>query len=216
MNQCKRVFLKVVLVCLVLLSIVTTPAHAEIYQVGPNLFTAGIPTNEFQYWTAPEQSGRQRMSNWCWAACLQMVLNFHGKSITQESIVRQMFGANIDAPANMETIADLARYYLTDQYGGYLSIFPETRHITGPRIIEDLINRRPLIVGLFEGATGHAYVLTSVTYSVDANNLPIFYSVVLRDPWPGKQSRQEWSWNDFKTRLGSAMRIRVISSVQIN
>lgn len=215
MHQYNRIILKGIILCAILLS-VANPAHAEIYKIGPNLYTAGIPTNEFQYWVAPEQAGKQRMSNWCWAACLQMVLNFHGKAISQEAIVQQMFGGRIDAPASMDDISYLIKNYLTFQFGGFVAIVPETRNITGPRIVEDLMNRRPLMVGLFEGGTGHAYVLTSVTYSVDANNFPVFHSVVLRDPWPGNPSRQEWSWSDFRARLGAAMRINVNSSVQIN
>ena len=202
---------------ILLVSIFTNVARAEIYQIGPNLFIAGIPTNEFQYWAAPEQMGRQRMQNWCWAACLQMVLNFHGKVISQEAIVSQMFGSRIDAPASLQEVAVLAEYYLKDQFGRYLFIHPSTRNITGPIIVEDLMNRRPLIVGMFDGnVIGHAYVLTAVTYSVDSRNLPIFHSVTLRDPWPGNPSRQEWAWGDFVARLGSAMRVKVISSVQIN
>lgn len=215
----RRCFLFASLLAIVftLLLIIPTIVHAEIYQIGPNLFIAGIPTNEFRYWAAPEQMGRQRMQNWCWAACLQMVLNFHGKVISQEAIVSQMFGSRIDAPASLQEVAVLAENYLKDQFGRYLFIHPSTRNITGPIIVEDLMNRRPLIVGMFDGnVVGHAYVLTAVTYSVDSRNLPIFHSVTLRDPWPGNPSRQEWAWGDFVARLGSAMRVKVISSVQIN
>ena len=47
-------------------------------RLAPNYFVAGIPTDEFRYFAAPESTGRQRQVNWCWAAVVQMVLNAQG------------------------------------------------------------------------------------------------------------------------------------------
>jgi len=48
-----------------------------------------------------------------------------------------------------------------------------------------------LVVGVNMGNSGHAYVLTAVTYGVDQWNRPIFRSVVLRDPWPGNHPQRD-------------------------
>jgi hypothetical protein len=36
----------------------------------------------------PATDGRQRRENWCWAACSQMVMNYHGLEQTQEDLAR--------------------------------------------------------------------------------------------------------------------------------
>lgn len=47
----------------------------------------------------------QRMSQWCWAACIRMVLRTGGTETSQAEIVTDTFGAPVDRPAGtLETI----------------------------------------------------------------------------------------------------------------
>ena len=39
-------------------------------------------------------AARQLNSQWCWAACIKMVLNYYGVSITQKQIVARTYKAN--------------------------------------------------------------------------------------------------------------------------
>ena len=47
----------------------------------------GIKTENFNYYASS-----QRNSNWCWAASIQMILNYYGVNITQEQIVEKSYG----------------------------------------------------------------------------------------------------------------------------
>ena len=59
---------------LVVLNVSTV--RADVQRLGPNLFAAGVPSDQFEFFAAASQAGRQRQSNWCWAASVQMVLNY--------------------------------------------------------------------------------------------------------------------------------------------
>lgn len=177
-------------------------ADAEIQQLGPNLFVAGIPSDQFEFYAAPSFAGRQRQSNWCWAASVQMILNYHGLFVQQEEIVQRIYGAQVDRPAQPPQILTALSGWAPDARGRYSAIQATPYTFSGSQIIKDLAYRWPLIVGLVNpSGGGHAVVVTAVYYSVDQWNNPIFQGVVIRDPWPGNPSRQELSWGEFQQRL---------------
>ena len=88
--------------CLLFASLLPCLGRAEMQQLGPNYFSAGIFSGEFEFFAAPQQQGRQRQQNWCWAATTQMVLNYHGLYVTQEQVVARIFGKLVDSPAEPE------------------------------------------------------------------------------------------------------------------
>jgi hypothetical protein len=94
-NLLIRIIFVILFKCIVALS----NGQANVQQIGPNYFVAGVNTEQFNYVAA---NSRQRANNWCWAACIQMVLNYHGLYITQEDIVRQCYGGLYDAPGGYE------------------------------------------------------------------------------------------------------------------
>jgi ABC-type bacteriocin/lantibiotic exporter with double-glycine peptidase domain len=178
------------------------PAYAEVQKIGPNLYVAGVPSEQFEYYAAPSQAGRQRQTNWCWAATVQMVLNYHGLYVKQEEIVQRIYGAQIDRPASPAQILAALSGWAPDTRGRYSSIQASPYTISASQIVQDLSNRWPLIVGLKTAkGGGHAVVLTAIYYSIDQRNNPVFQRVVIRDPWPGHPSRQELTWTEFQNRL---------------
>lgn len=189
----------------------SSPSNADIARLGPNLFAAAVPSDQFEFFSSPEQDGRQRQTNWCWAASAQMVLNYHGLYVSQEHIVQRIYGAQIDRPANLNQILGALTGWAPDTRGRHSSIHANPYTQSGSQIVEALANRWPLIVGLKNpnGGIGHAVVLTGVTYSVDRFNNPNFRTVIIRDPWPGNRSRQEMSWRDFQARLMFMTRVYV-------
>ncbi|MHC9541508.1 MAG: papain-like cysteine protease family protein [Vulcanimicrobiota bacterium] len=188
-----------------------TVTAQDIRQLSPGLYCAGIPSDEFVYKAAPESSGKQRMTNWCWAACIQMILNFHGVEATQEEIVTRMFGTTIDKPASAEVILAALSGWAVSAKGKPVIISASPMIFKGSDIVADLAYHQPLVVGLTTpNGISHACVLTAVSYSVDQyTNEPLFSSVVIRDPWPGKSSRNEMSWMEFRSRLMFMARVRV-------
>jgi hypothetical protein len=186
-------------------------AFAEIEQVGPNLFVAGVLSTQFEFFAAPGQQGRQRQSNWCWAASVQMVLNYHGLFVSQEQIVQRIYGSQVDQAAQPVHILTALSGWAPDARGRYSAIYATPYTFSGSQIVQDLANRWPIIVGLQNpNGGGHALVVTAVYYSVDQWNNPIFLSVVLRDPWPGSPSRQEMPWTAFQQRLTFMARVYVL------
>lgn len=185
-------------------------AAPEVVQTGPGEWAAGVQSAEFDFAAAPHFAGRQRQANWCWAACIQMVLNYHGLRVSQEDVVRRVYGAQVDLPAQPAQILAALSGWAPDARGRFSAIHASPYVASGSQIVRDLATRWPLIVGLRGAPIGHAYVLTAVHYRVNPyNNEPIFTKVVLRDPWPGNRSRVEMSWSDFQSRLTFMCRVSV-------
>jgi hypothetical protein len=184
----------------------------SILPIGPGLWAAGIPSNEFEFFAAPETAGHQRQSNWCWAACVQMVLNYRGVPVTQEQVVQRIFaGAVPNVPGQPNQILEALSGWAFTRNGQPVILRSSPFAFDGSEIVRDLAERWPIVVGVNMGTSGHAYVLTAVTYGVDQWNRPIFRSVVLRDPWPGNPSRIEVPWLAFQQRWMFMARMRVMA-----
>ena len=180
--------------------------HAEI---GPNLFRAGVPSEHFEYYAAPSVAGRQRQSKWCWAASIQMVLNYHGLNVTQEQIVQRVFGGMYDAPANLNQISYALTGWAPDTRGRFSTIHATLCGLTPSQLITDLSNNWPLIVGLRGWPIGHACVLTTVEYTRIMSGFPWLTKAIYRDPWPGHFSRNEMLWQAFQLRTQYLIRVWV-------
>ena len=205
MIKTKHSLLSTLLLSLFLLLSGTSSADTQPYG-DTGFFVAGVPTNEFVDFAAPETAGRQKMENWCWAACVQMVLNYHGLYVKQQDVVSRIFGDTVDRPANGEQILSALSGWAPDARGRRSAI--QARVHNQPQdhasIIRDLDKKWPLIVGLAGArgaATGHAYVLTAAYFSQDHFGNPIIRKVVLRDPFPGYESRTELDADEFWQRL---------------
>lgn len=182
----------------------------SVQPIGPGLWVAGIPSNEFEFFAAPQTAGLQRQSNWCWAACVQMVLNYRGVPVTQEQVVQRIFaGAVPNVPGQPNQILTALSGWAFTRNGQRVILQSSPFAFDGSEIVQDLAGRWPIVVGVNMGNSGHAYVLTAVTYGVDPWNRPIFRSVVLRDPWPGNPSRIEVPWPQFQQRWMFMARMRV-------
>lgn len=192
------------IILLLLLSTFAEVASGQsIEQLGDNYYGAGVPTAEFEVFAAPQFSGRQRQTNWCWAACIQMVLNYHGLYVSQEQIVQRIYGSLVDQPAGRNEILTALSGWAPNISGGSSYIYCQMGVSNANEITNNLAYKWPLIVGLSNpnGGIGHAYVLTGIYYSTDNYNNTIPDKVVLRDPWPGNNSRQVFSWHEFSQRV---------------
>lgn len=186
--------------------------------VGNNYFSCGIPTNEFEYMRASSVNyGSQVQSNWCWAACIQMVLNYHGLYVSQMDVVTKIYGSPyVNQPANEQQILAALSGWAPDTRGRYSAINAYGGYTSVQEIINGLAGKWPLIVGMShpDGGVGHAYVLTAIYYSnqydMYGNVIAVVPDkVVLRDPWPDNPSRQEFSWAEFQNRCFMAVKVWV-------
>lgn len=170
------------------------------YSKDDGLYWAAIETTYFIPYVA-----QQRSTNWCWAACTQMVLNYQGVNVTQEQIVQRVFGVCIDRPGNAMDIVQGARGWNVD---GHTINARYDYSFVPQRIVDDLVNKYPLVVGLtMPGQNiGHAFVMTGMSFEKEGDAV-YPQSVILRDPWPGNQSRIVISWSEFTNRANTIVHI---------
>jgi len=205
----KKLNLTIILLIALIFSFKTNGQSVQ--RLGPNYYVAGIPTSEFDAWAAEIVSGNQRQANWCWAACSQMVLNYHGLYVTQEQIVTRIFGGLVDSPADEYQIQMALSGWATNVQGRISNIYCQNGFTNVNEITQALSYKWPLIVGLRNpnSSVGHAYVLTAIYYSIDEYNNTIPDKVVLRDPMPGNDGRIEVSWLQFSNSLTMAFKVWV-------
>lgn len=177
------------------------PTLAQIIKKMKQKIQCGIPSNEFEFMRANSlNKGNQVQSNWCWAACVQMVLNYHGLQVSQIDVVTRIYGSPyVDLPANQQQILHALSGWAPDHRGRYSSIIAKGGVCSFNNIQQSLFQKRPLIVGI----NGHAYVLTGLFLNIETDMFRNIREVkpkkvVLRDPWPGNSSRQEMKWKEFK------------------
>lgn len=150
---------------------------------------------------AAAATGGQHLSQWCWAACIEMVFRYYGFNISQEKIVRQTWGTIVDLPGQPHQIlANLNRPWQDDD-GKTFYVMGDAFSANPVTAAQDLSQDMPLIIGTM----GHAMVLTSLQYRRDSFGNGQIIQAVVRDPWPGKGKRllsdEEWYAAAFLARI---------------
>ncbi len=146
----------------------------------------------------------QYSSQWCWAACVQGLFRFYGHSLSQETIVRQVYGGLVDMPVSGAQLLRILNGTWSDDRGVRFRVQADGMSATAETAAHDLANDMPLIIGTYS----HAVVLTAMTYAF----VPSPYGVqtqildaVVRDPWPGRGRRSlsvgEWQSIVFAARV---------------
>lgn len=158
---------------------------------------AGIPSFTFR-------SASQAQSQWCWAACIEMVARHYGHNLSQTTIVRSVFGRLVNLPAMSWNIVQAFNRSWIDDNGRPMStgcdvLWDASMGIARPDAAQIstryLSQNRPLIIGTL----GHAMVLTSVGFTRSAINPSIGMAnyAIVRDPWPGNPSRRRLTPQEF-------------------
>lgn len=140
----------------------------------------------------------QQNTQWCWAACIQMIFAYYGFSISQPRIVYETWGNIVNMPAQpIDIIRDLNKVWIDDRGRRFVA-----RSIVAgnPQMAaQELSMNRPLIIG----ALGHAMVLSALTYRRNKRGSGFVMEAVVRDPWETRGRRvltaQEWNSASFLT-----------------
>lgn len=144
--------------------------------------------------------------NWCWAACIQMVLDYYGISVTQSMIVEQTYGDLYDITANKEDIIDaIDGWNICDQ-----TLEARYEQYKNPQTLIDAVARgKPLIIGLDEDdvSIGHAYVLTHIFFTKDYNNNMTPTRVVVLNPANSEDLEESLDWSEFYERINTIITI---------
>jgi Papain-like cysteine protease AvrRpt2 len=160
--------------------------------------TAGIPSGSLDVVQA-----YQKMPEWCWAACIQMLFTYWGHPVDQKRIVKETWGSIVNMPGQPQQIlADLNRDWKDDNGEDFTSQ-ADSLSVNAATAVVDLKEDRPLIIG----ALGHATVLTALTSDVNTQNGAWnVIAATVRDPLPGNGGKrilspQEWYNINFGARV---------------
>jgi hypothetical protein len=167
-------------------------ANAEI-RCAPHRTLGQICRAEVRYSAIAAVHDPQYQSQWCWAACLSTIFEFHGHPVSQQRIVREVYGAPINMPAFSGTVisAQLNRRWVDDNGNRFWSrlkaVFDADAGfaaINNAGIVGALRRDMPMIIG----ARSHAVVLTAIDFTPTPNG-PRIHAGGCFDPWPGRGAR---------------------------
>ena len=130
----------------------------------------------------------QEKDNWCWAACVQMALQYNGIYKSQTEIVRQVYGSPYNWTASGNEIAEAF-----NGWNGFRVRSFNTK--TAQSFIDEIAAGHPLIIGYEE----HAYLLTHIYYIKTSNGKLFPFKVIIINPKSGKEEGKDWS--DFYYNL---------------
>jgi hypothetical protein len=202
---------KYFILLIILLSTSITEAQ-KLGAVKDKYLYVGVPTKEFN---AIASFGKQHNMNWCWAACVQMVLNYYDIPVVQEQVVKKALGKLIDRPADPIIMFKALNGWEVDVNGKNVLVSSNFYSTSIKEISAFLSTEKPLIIGLSQQGSkvGHAYVLIGIYYQISWNLKKeieyIPHSVLLIDPWPGNENIIDICWSEFVERLNVSFKIWV-------
>lgn len=177
--------------------------------------TVGIETKVFNFFTAA-----QKNSNWCWAASIQMVLNYYGINITQEQIVLRTYGRDRlgripDLPCTIETIHRNLNNWNIDNSGKSYSVsaYFGQGAPNAVQLVNQLALFKPIIIAYRYYDVSHIMVITAVEYVKLLPDIIRIEKVIVRDPWPDQRNLMTLGRNEFN---GTTIKSKILGYWFIN
>ncbi len=145
----------------------------------------GVSSSKMNYYASS-----QKNSQWCWAASIQMVLNYYGVKISQEQIVARTYGTDPygrlpNWAGSFEAITANLNNWGVDNSGREYKVRASLNWgaPTPAVLLRELSKKRPVIVGYRGPQGGHAVVITAAS-STKSPYGPIIQTITVRDPMP--------------------------------
>jgi hypothetical protein len=200
-------FLVIILLCLPL-----SAKAQQVRQIGANLFEVGVNQNEINYlFSTNANAGKQIQSQWCWAASIQMVLNYHGLQVKQAQLVEKLFGGRqVNQAVNANQILSALRGWHPNSDGQLQQVFSQEIAFSELAIITALSYKWPLLAGLNNGNSGHAMVLIGARYSIAPDGHIQISQLSFIDPLPTAPPIVQLSGNAFRQKCTALIKILVI------
>ncbi len=172
----------------------------------------------FQNSNGSSFAGSQRRSNWCWAACLELLLRYHGVDESQESLVYRAFGETCDRPGRLIDLKkSVPRQTKQGPDGHSVSIDFSTVSLSEAVILRNLRNAQPLLLGV-QGSgqyVGHDVLITGAVYK--ANKQGQRESILrLKLVDPAVEPGDRLKFMDWDQALQSYNRIGVLNFAMID
>jgi len=160
--------------------------------------------SDFQFSTVS-----QKQDQWCWAACITMVLNYYDIPCTQEEVVMRTYGTLVNYPArDLYQIAYYLNGWGMTGQGRKVMVRAESyQFVPFQGIIQELQSGRPFIIGVGNGYSGHVVVCYGVDWMNTAQG-PYVSKFYVYDPWPGNGHR-EWNTEELNQYWVGAIGIQV-------
>ncbi|MHB1686077.1 MAG: C39 family peptidase [Ignavibacteriaceae bacterium] len=159
---------------------------------------------------------------WCWAASVQLILNYYGAKVSQEDIIKRSFSVRDpygELPAwskNFDKVSDkLNRWVIWYKRVKYIVSVKFVRGAPSPEtLMSELKNNYPVIMADSDSTNGmHAVICTAVGI------LPSYYGTVykeimVRDTYPDcrdktSDQRVNWAASEIPKRVSSYWLIHV-------
>lgn len=148
----------------------------------------------------PVSATPQKKTQWCWAACIESLLSYHGVKVPQEIIVQRTFGGLHNEPGYPHQIVGNMNRTDTDVRGRHYSVQATHYGTINPVVMaNELLRNKPMIVG----SQGHATVLTGMKYQ-KTNMGTNIEQVTVYDPWFGAirtYKPSEWGNMNFAAKV---------------
>ena len=173
-------------------------------QLDANLYVT--KSTGFDYFTAS-----QRDIGYCWAAAVQMVLNYQDIPVDQEFIVRRIRGDSPDVTGSLSDITNALSGTSLNIRGtpAILNVNPFGSY--GLELVADVATNWPVIAGLKDegAAIGHVVVVAGVEFSMYVYGDVIIHKVLVFDPFV-KEGEGKWmSCEEFRPLADFFVRTRV-------
>lgn len=149
--------------------------------------SVGIPTAQFNF-----VSAAQLQNEWCWAAAVQMVLNWYHLPITQSEVVERIYGRPVDAAVSEDVITQALSGVGRDRAGNLLQVRALRKQGIPPGglLVGEMERERPMLVTIHSSQSMlHAMVITSAEYKRTKNGVFIS-ALIVRDPNPVFKNRR--------------------------
>jgi hypothetical protein len=141
----------------------------------------GIPSATFNF-----VASAQETEVWCWAASVQMILNYYGLSVTQAEVVSRIFGGPAVTTASDSVISAALNGWGFNKFGRPVTI--TSWGAPGPPnpavLLNELSQGHPILLTFQSGPnSGHAVVITAASYFPTPQG-PQIVRLIIRDPYP--------------------------------
>lgn len=148
--------------------------------------TVGIPTSQFNFVAAT-----QAQTEWCWAASVQMILNWYNVPVKQSDVVNRIYHRAVDAAASEDAITVALSGTAYDRRGRKVRLQAERRRGTpaAGELMSEMSLRHPMLVTVHSTRRMlHAVVVTSVE-TIDGDEGSTITAITFRDPKPNLRGR---------------------------
>ncbi len=152
------------------------------------ILEVGIPSDKFP-------AHAQEKSNWCWAACIQMALEYDGVYISQSEIVYRTFGANFNG--ELPNLGGSVQNISSNLNGWEIDIANRQIEVasvffshppSASEVVYFLEQKKPIYISYKSSlSTNHAILIISCRYIETSNGLQVIDFTAV-DPWPSSEN----------------------------